>query len=290
VRFGHVPYNPMLILEISFRIGEFDKLPDCFKMAGGEEILFDLEALSALQMTVRSKIGQLVPPIIAKKLWKYFPQKGYTTMFVNSSYGIFGQYADDLIIDALLGSRKEGFYVDVGANDPDQLNNTRRFYERGWRGINIEPNPINFSKLNSRRPSDVNLNLGVGSHDGSMDFYLLEPDTLSSFDHASAKRSMKEGAKLIETRRIETRTLSTILAEYAPSTHIDFMSIDVEGLEIEVIKGNDWNRFRPELVVLEFDKETEEKVKLMKENGYIPVFGNGCNGFFVDARLPSEGR
>ena len=95
--------------------------------------------------------------------------------------GSFSQYGEDLVIDRLLGNPAKGLYVDVGANDPELFSNTKMFYERGWCGVNIEPNATNHARFVKQRPSDMNLNIGVGEFEGSMTFHIFEPDQISTF-------------------------------------------------------------------------------------------------------------
>ncbi len=84
----------------------------------------------------------------------------YKTYIISIFTNSFAQFGDDIIIEKLLGKRK-GFYIDIGANHPDRFSNTKRFYVNGWRGINIEPNPISYNKF-LKRKKDVNLNIGIG--------------------------------------------------------------------------------------------------------------------------------
>ena len=95
-------------------------------------------------------------------------------------------------MDALLNCKPSGFYVDIGANDPQLLSNTQRFYKKGWTGINIEPNIIQYKKFIEMRPNDINLNVGIGSSNKEMDFYILTADTLSTFDKEEALKNEDE--------------------------------------------------------------------------------------------------
>ena len=112
----------------------------------------------------------------------------------------YSQLDEDLVADRLLGRKDSGFYVDVGANDPSRLNNTMRFYQRGWRGISIEPNQECFSRLDKKRPLDINLNIGVSDTSGTLEFYRFFPDTLSTFSKSEADRYVKLGYTLADAR------------------------------------------------------------------------------------------
>jgi FkbM family methyltransferase len=98
----------------------------------------------------------------------------------------FAQNQEDLLLDRALG-KPNGFYVDVGANDPEIDSVTKLFYDRGWRGINIEPNPVPFRRLAARRPRDINLNVGASNTAGELTFYTVpEGDGWSTFNQVFA--------------------------------------------------------------------------------------------------------
>ena len=103
--------------------------------------------------------------------------------FVHPLLRSHSQFNEDLLLDLLLGGKDSGFYVDIGANDPAINNNTKRFYDRGWSGINVEPGAIPYSDLCAARPRDTNLHRGVGSSAGTLTFYDIAGDpSISSFD------------------------------------------------------------------------------------------------------------
>ena len=85
----------------------------------------------------------------------------------------FSQLGEDLIIDRYLVRKKKGFYIDIGAGDGNRFSNAKRFYKKGWRGINIEPNPGSYKKLLKKRNKDVNLNIGVGEIETELTFYVF---------------------------------------------------------------------------------------------------------------------
>lgn len=231
-----------------------------------------------MNLHLKNVIIAAFPPCVIKRL---MPKPVVPDIYTNPAYGVYGQTGEDLAIDAILGVRNTGFYIDVGANAPEYLSNTKRFYDRGWNGINLEPNPILYSSLAEARPRDINLNIGAGPKDGKMDFWRFAIDTLSTFDPKNASEAMLE-SKLIERKPVDIRKLSSIIEEYAPDKHIDFMSIDVEGFELSVLEGMDWKTQRPELVVMEVNPNGAGKMGAMKGYGYDLVFANGLNGFFID--------
>lgn len=203
--------------------------------------------------------------------------------------GSFSQRGEDLILDRLMGYKKGGFYVDIGASSPYLDSNTARFYKRGWTGINLEPNYAKFRAFPSDRPRDTNLNLGVGQSSKAMDFYVVDPPQLSSFSMEEAKRAVKMGHKIIETRKVGVAPLREILAKHAAGRKIDFMSIDTEGYEMQVLHSNDWGRFRPNLICIEYvhysdGSEVKEIFEFLTSAGYVRVYANGLNSIYQDSK------
>jgi FkbM family methyltransferase len=178
-------------------------------------------------------------------------------MFNKIIHKIFGvrfissQCSEDLIIEALLPLKKNGFYVDVGANHPIKYNNTLLFHNKGWTGINIEPKPSKKWLFKILRHKDVNLNVGIGPERSEMDFYIFDESTLNTFDKNSSEEFQKIGHKLLKVIKIPILPLKEILSKYAKDTEIDLMSVDTEGFDMEVLKSNDWKKFRPHFVILE---------------------------------------
>ncbi len=191
----------------------------------------------------------------------------------------YSQYAEDIFIDRFLGYPKNGFYVDVGANQPDHLNNTKRFYEKGWHGINIEPDLNNFRLLEKARPEDTNLNVGISDQESVLIFYVCEEDTLSTFSKETAEKLASEGHRIIAEKEVSVIKLYSVLEKFATS-EIDFMTIDTEGFDDEVLASNDWTKFRPRLICIE-DNDKGHHDSFFKSINYKKVGHNGLNSFFA---------
>ncbi len=201
---------------------------------------------------------------------------------MKSGLTTYSQYKEDLVVDALLSHKRHGFYVDIGANDPDATNNTRLFYNRGWHGINIEPEPIPFARLCARRDRDLNLNVGIGSEAGIMTFYRMSADTLSSFNKQAALQAGKlYGERLVSEKQTPVLRLIDIFESHIRGMTIDFMSVDAEGYDLAVLKSNDWNRFRPSLMIVEINVEGDAIIQFLQQHDYIMVFDNRTNGIFI---------
>lgn len=200
--------------------------------------------------------------------------------------GSYSQKGEDLIIDRLLKNKKRGFYVDVGAYDPKRFSNTCRFYQKGWSGINIEPDTANYEKFLDARKRDINLNIGVGNGKESLIFYKFVPDTLSTFSKKEAEEYKKQGYKLAETIKVRIKSLAGIFSKYCKNKRIDFISVDTEGYDLEVLKSNNWSKFRPTLICVEsFEHhkgggeatEYNYMEPFLRKTGYRKVFANGLN-------------
>jgi FkbM family methyltransferase len=164
----------------------------------------------------------------------------------------FSQEGEDLILDRLFEGQKTGFYVDVGAHHPIRFSNTHRFYRRGWHGINIEPDPEAIELLQRRRKRDTNVACGVADREGRLTYFIFNEPALNSFDKALSEQRQNRQFRILRTKEIAVRRLSDILHDFMPaSVHIDFMSVDVEGYDLQVLKSNDWSRFRPTCVLVE---------------------------------------
>lgn len=197
----------------------------------------------------------------------------------------YSQYGEDLLVDKMIQYKKIGFYVDIGANDPNKFNNTRKFYERGWNGINIEPNIVLFNKICQNRYRDVNLNIGIGVENGNIPFYLINPDTLSTFDKVTADKAVNEGFTIDSIQSVNVSRLDEVLRTHAEDKVIDFLSLDVEGFELEVLESNDWVDFRPRLIMIEVNRAEQEINMFMERVAYQSVYSNGTNTIFEDINL-----
>lgn len=200
----------------------------------------------------------------------------------------YSQCGEDLIIDKLLNFKPKGFYIDVGANDPHRFSNTKRFYKRGWHGINVEPDFGNYQKFLAKRTRDINLNIGLGNVDSYLTFYKFFPDTLSTFSKEENDAYIKKGYKLIDTIKVEVKQLSNVFTEHCDNQNIDFMSIDTEGFDMQVLEGNDWIHFKPTIICIEsvshVDKEGKEQNEnqetFLKKVGYKKVCDTGLNSIY----------
>lgn len=163
----------------------------------------------------------------------------------------FAQNAEDVVLARAFRGQQAGFYVDVGAAHPVDHSVTKHFYDLGWRGVNVEPHPGFLELLERDRPEDTNVGAAISDYRGEATFHLgphHHPggSTLSAEVAASAWEASSGS-----TITVPVTTLTDVLAEHVGTRVIDFLKIDVEGAEHEVIAGCDWARWRPRVVVVE---------------------------------------
>ncbi|ELO3576455.1 FkbM family methyltransferase, partial [Pseudomonas aeruginosa] len=192
----------------------------------------------------------------------------------------YAQNLEDVRLCRALKLFPRGFYIDVGANHPRIDSVTLAFYERGWRGINIEPLPHLHRELERERPEDLNLNLAIGEREGRATLYEMAASGLSTLDPELARQRQAEGCTATP-REVKVSTLDAICAAHVEGP-IHFLKIDVEGLEGAVLRGLDLNRWRPWLILAEtpFDHDPEWKAPLLAA-GYRFVHFDGLNGYYL---------
>ncbi len=198
----------------------------------------------------------------------------------------YSQNAEDVRL-ARVFDGSSGFYVDVGAGDGLEFSVTRLFYERGWSGINIEPVSATFAALQTARPRDVNLQVAVAVDEGIRDFWVSSPHSGISSLYPPESDQLPDGFQL-ERTTVHCKPMWRILEEHAQGLHVDFMTIDVEGAEGEVIRSIDFESTRPTVLVVEsvvpltFEPSHEDWESVLIDSGYIFATFDGINRFYVE--------
>ena len=209
----------------------------------------------------------------------YFKHKYYLK---RKSYSDSGE---DLYILSNLG--KKGFYVDVGCHHPTRLNNCHLLYLNGWSGINIDPSEISIKLFDFARKKDTNICSAVSLKKGLVDFYYNKPLSLYN--------SLIENKDLKNKKLINSDTLSSILDKTKfKNRHIDFLSVDAEGKDFEVIQSLDFHRYSPKFICIEIWTETKHKnyelnkseiYKFLIEKEYSVVFNKKENYIFKRKKI-----
>lgn len=205
----------------------------------------------------------------------------------------YAQNCEDVLLHRALRSVSKGFYIDVGAGDPELNSVTKAFYDAGWSGINIEPLPMRFNRLVAERLRDINLAIVIADTDGAVPFFAVERyDELSTTMVEQASVYKEDGSQVREST-VESRTLASVCEEFARS-EIHFLKIDVEGAELSVLAGADFGRFRPWILVVESywaghdapDAKAWEELILSAD--YLPAYFDGVNRYYVSAERAEE--
>ena len=199
----------------------------------------------------------------------------------------YAQNYEDVMLWRALGHIEKGYYIDVGAAWPDEDSVTKAFYDRGWSGINIEPNPNLQVLLQRERPRDTNLQVAVADEEGFLMMNFIGNTGLSTLEDLIAEQHSEQGLT-VNRSEVRLTTLASICGTNVPlGQPIHFLKVDVEGLEPAVLKGNDWQRFRPWIVLVEATlpmSQTESHAEwepTLTNAGYVFAYADGLNRFYV---------
>lgn len=207
----------------------------------------------------------------------------------------FSQFGEDASVASFLRrvGRSCRSYIDIGANDPVSHSNSYLFYRDGGSGVLVEANPAIARRLRRKRPRDTVVNVAVvpeGS--GTLDLHVMDMDGLSTVSpqwrETIAKEALATSVKVVQVRMLG---INDLLLEHSQPQVIDFASLDIEGLDFDVLSAWDFDRWRPYLFCAETaevgangyakDKRIE---LLMMERGYRPLFNTFANTIFLDER------
>jgi FkbM family methyltransferase len=192
----------------------------------------------------------------------------------------FSQEGEDRILARMYEGIGPGFYVDIGAHDPDRFSNTALLYRNGWHGINVDPRPGVEARFARRRPRDTTLEAGIAAVAGLLEYFVFDDEALNTFSRARAEMlTATTPYRVVQTLSIPVLTLAELLdQQLPPGQGIDLLCVDAEGLDLEVLRSNDWDRFRPERLIVE-DLEgrpldeigTSPVAAFLRPLGYRPV-------------------
>ena len=206
----------------------------------------------------KNKLLNLAAGMVPEKVKNTIVSAKNNSMYPPEHGGLqqsFSQQGEDLALARYFVGRGKGLYVDIGAYHPIKYSNTYLFWLRGWRGINVEPNPDTFNEFTIRRPGDTNLNLAVGPAEEPLQYFRFNRDAINTFNVEHKEKWLnKPNTKLKDVLTIQQVPLSQILdAHLAPGQPISFLDVDAEGNDLDVLMSNNWGRYRPEIVLAEHD-------------------------------------
>jgi len=230
---------------------------------------------------------KFVPEFLNKAIYKVGlrrPKKSYS------------QCGEDIIVDFILRHFGNNIptYLDIGAHHPMHISNTYLFYSRGGHGVCIEPDPELFKEFRRWRGRDICLNVGLGPSDqASAEFFVMRTKSLNTFSKTEAERYAGYGKQKIEdVFDVPLLSVNKIIADYFPLVP-DFVSLDVEGMDLEILSAFDFSRYRPIVFCVETLTYTEDHTEMkcwdtiafMKEQGYFPYADTYINTIFVDHEM-----
>lgn len=212
----------------------------------------------------------------------------------------YAQCGEDLLLDYLLTRKlkiEQPRYLDIGAHHPTFLSNTYRFYQKGGQGVCVEPDPNLFQRFAAQRTRDTCLNACVGIDEREeADFFLLAPHTLNTLSREEAESCERRGvAKIRSVERIPQLQLNQIIQEHF-SGQVDLVSIDVEGVDLQMLQTIDFEKYRPAVFVIESldvdeagrESKKEITVEFMESKGYMVYADTWINTIFVDCDRLAE--
>jgi len=172
----------------------------------------------------------------------------------------FSQCGEDAVLQGLIvGMPRPGFYVDIGAFSPKAFSNTYVLYKQGWRGINVDPAPGSMRAFNVMRRRDVNLEIAISDEPGTLALHVFgRRSALNTVSLERAEYWEKETGRSARVVEVPTRTLASVLDEHA-DVPLQLLSVDVEGHDMAVLRSNNWDRYRPALIVVE-DHSVEQMI------------------------------
>ncbi|MGF7079863.1 FkbM family methyltransferase [Mucilaginibacter sp. UYCu711] len=206
------------------------------------------------------------------------------------SYSItsYSQEGEDLILQRIFNYKNEGFFIDVGAHHPTRFSNTYLFYLKGWRGINIDAMPGSMNSFEKIRPMDINIECPVSDKEEELKYYIFNESALNTFSEEEAKKKNNvDGYYIIEEKKLKAKPLHNILSNHlSDKQEVDFLSIDVEGLDFQVLKSIDWDKVKPKVILAEDLSNDLEAIfesgavrKYLKSKGY-KIFAKTVNTVF----------
>ena len=199
----------------------------------------------------------------------------------------YAQNFEDVMLWRALKHIEDGFYIDVGARSPDLDSVTRAFYEHGWRGINVEPNPRFHAQLEERRVRDINLRVAICDKSGTQMMDSLSNPGLSTL-HGTIAQEHAPAGLAIDKQEAEVTTLADLWVQHVPEGHdVHFLRVDVEGFREAALRGNDWSKYRPWIIIVEATRPIsqqdshEEWESILLTADYHFTYADGFNRYYV---------
>ena len=267
--------------------------------------LIDLEHSSQTKLdnfehNIQAKLVEMQNKLInfESTLWNIIKEKDKVQEEL-SKYESYSQCGEDKIIEFLLsymGEKNIGVsYLDIGCNDYKNLSNSYALYKKGIRGVLIDANPVYLDEIKMYRPEDIVLNCGIGAKNSEkMKFYILNTPGLDSFDLESIEEAKRQTPwiEIVDEIEVPVYTLDEIYKKYFASVPT-IVSLDVEGLEMDILKSTNFEKYRPYIFIIETIEYREkisvtnkrnDIIEFMLRNDYVEYAFTGVNSIFIDKR------
>lgn len=198
----------------------------------------------------------------------------------------YSQFGEDRVLPFFLDPKRNGFYVDVGANHPVKCSNTFWLYKIGWRGVTVEPNEI-LSKLHQKiRPLDTQVAALVSDSDLEVEYVQFENHLFSSAS-ADHIKQWKDVNNVTRKQKIKPRRLTDVLDECHSPQSFDLLCVDVEGFDLPVLRSLDWVKYHPRMLVIEMSDyvpgQPHTTLEFLTSKNFSLKAFDGFNGFFINA-------
>ena len=199
----------------------------------------------------------------------------------------FSQGKEEQILNDIFSNQKKGFYVDIGCYHPRRFSNTAILYKKGWNGVNIDANAKNLKLFNCFRKRDKNINTLISEKSENLKYYYFDESALNGVLSETRVNSLMDyGYKVIKEENLVTKRLDDLLTFYeTPNNKIDFLDIDVEGLDLQVLKSIDLNIYNVELILIEVGDDEHEIVEYLTNFNYFLYMREDRNIFFKKNKL-----
>ena len=286
--------------EITGSLTEYAKYSNNLLNHSQNEIDLLKKNLYNLEDNFQTKLIEMKNKLInfESTLWNVIKEKDKVQEEL-SKYESYSQCGEDKIIEFLLsymGEKNIGVsYLDIGCNDYKNLSNSYALYKKGVRGVLIDANPIYIDEIKIYRPEDVVLNCGVGAKSSEkMKFYILNTPGLDSFDLESIEEAKRQTPwiEIVDEIEVPVYTLDEIYKKYFASVPT-IVSLDVEGLEMDILKSTNFEKYRPYIFIIETIEYREkisvtnkrnDIIEFMLRNDYVEYAFTGVNSIFIDKR------
>ncbi len=265
----------------------FVKIMDTVGKISGDQLYVNKE--DEHKFTKKKHSRSSVKGSIKKQIKSILKPRFQKTDFAKKTYS---QCGEDVIIQHIFKSLKiqKPSYIDVGAHHPFHINNTAIFYENGSRGINIEPDPTLCKEFFKHRKEDINLNIGISNQKDELDFYVMSAPTLNTFSKSEAEKYVEEyNYKIVDVKKIKVDTLESILDSYRNSEFPHLLSLDVEGLDEQILTSINYEKSAPIVICVEtisFSNKgrgikQNHLIEYLESKGYLSYADSHINTIFV---------